>query len=120
MGKTKRERNGYQPDFLSGREQLHTVPEAARLLGLSRSAVWRLVRDGVLGYVLKTGLYRKVYHIPASALRSYEHVRGAREKLKEAERANRRLIGGLEQLREKLGETERKKKTKRSKSSNRK
>jgi hypothetical protein len=117
LSKTKRKADGYQPDFLSGREPLHTVPEAALLLGLSRSAVWRLVRDGQLGYVLKTGLYRKVYHIPASALRSFEHVRDARGKLKEAERANRRLIDRLSQLREKLGETDRKPKSGRSKSS---
>ncbi|MFC1600984.1 helix-turn-helix domain-containing protein [Candidatus Sumerlaeota bacterium] len=94
----------YQPDFISGRERLFTVREAARRLGLSRSSIWSLIRRKRLGYVLKTGLYRKVYHIPESALRALEHVRQAKDELAEVEKANRRLIEHLALIRDQLGE----------------
>ena len=107
----------YQPDFISGREPLYTVPEAARLMKLARSTVWKLIRSDQLGYVLKAGLYRKVYHVPESALRAYENVRSAEEDLHEAKKANRRLVIHLGQVRDRLGGADSRKRRKKQKGS---
>jgi excisionase family DNA binding protein len=96
----------YQPDFLSGRERLYTVDEAARRLELSHTSVRQLIRRGDLGYVLKVGLHRKVYHIPASALRACQAEREALRDLKRVRQANQRLVRHLALLRERLGEAD--------------
>ena len=94
----------FQLDFISGHERLYTINEAAKKLKLSRTTVWGFVRKGELGYVLKTGFERKVYHIPTSALRAYEHIREAKRLLKHAEDANKRLGKYLQRLRRNLRE----------------
>ncbi|MBN1517482.1 hypothetical protein JXA32_13040 [Candidatus Sumerlaeota bacterium] len=105
-----RELNGdakdFQPDFISGRERMYTVHQAARRLDCSPTTVRSLIHLRRLGYLLKTGFERKVYHIPASAIRAYENLREAERALERERQANARLNRELQRLRDQLGEEE--------------